>query len=421
MMHNAIKAACEIWRYLAGEIRISPRAVKVMGPNRTGLRLCSFSQRAVATVTGMLTSFDDFPIHQASVPMAHSATPDINHYDRYFFNGYTSDGTLYFGLAMGLYPNRHVVDAAFSVIRDDRQLSVFASGRAPTDRRDATTVGPIRVEVVQPLHILRLHVDAPEQGLRAELTFTASSEAIEEPHFFQRIGVRVLFDYTRLTQFGAWTGWLEVDGQKVDLTESNVVGTRDRSWGVRPVGEPAPSGAPVAIPQFFWLWAPVCFPEFSTHFDVNEYGDGRRWHEVGAFCEHGQSAEMARTVDYRVTWCPGTRWAATFEYDLVFWSGVVATVTLEPISHFQMRGIGYGHPEWNHGSWRGESVVGGERISLPVENPLLREHLHVQTLCRASYSDTTGRTSCGTGILEQLCVGEHPTGLHGILDGYSPS
>jgi hypothetical protein len=368
----------------------------------------------------MLTGYDDYPIHQACVPIAHSATPDLNHYDRYFFNGYTADGSLYFGLAMGLYPNRHVVDAAFSVSRANEQISVFASARAPMDRRDATTVGPIRVEIVEPLKVLRLHVEAPDHGLRAELTFTANSEAIEEPHFFQRVGVRVLFDYTRLTQFGSWSGWLEVDGQRIECADLHVIGSRDRSWGVRPVGEPAPAGAPVGEAQFFWLWAPVCFPDFSTHFDVNEFGDGRRWHEVGAFAGHGQPPELVRTVDFKIGWQPGTRWAESFSYDLLFWSGEVATVTLEPLQNFQMRGIGYGHPQWGHGTWRGEMAVGGERIALPVDTPTSREHLHVQTLCKADYIDTTGRTATGTGILEQLCFGPHRSGLSGIFDGYQP-
>lgn len=378
----------------------------------------------MTTVTSVLSSYDDFPIHQACVPIAHSATPDINHYDRYFYNGYAADGSLYFALAMGLYPNRHVVDAGFAVCRGAEEVSVFASGRAPLDRRDATTVGPIRVEVVEPLHVHRLHVDAPDQGLRAELTFTAASDAIEEPHFFQHVGVRVLFDYTRLTQFGSWTGWIELDGVRIGVA-SDVTGSRDRSWGVRPVGEPAPTGAPVALPQFFWLWAPVNFNAsdgnaFSTHFDVNEYSDGRRWHEVGAIAPRGQAPEMMRTVDYRITWKPGTRYASAFEYDLIAWSGTKATVTLQPIFNFQMSGIGYGHPEWNHGSWRGESAVGGQRLTLPVDDPLNRENVHVQTLCAAAYSDSTGRTATGTGILELLCVGDHPTGLTGILDGYQP-
>ena len=34
-------------------------------------------------------------------------------------------------------------------------------------------------------------------------------------------------------------------------------GSRDRSWGIRPVGERNAYGAPTGPPQFFWLWAPL--------------------------------------------------------------------------------------------------------------------------------------------------------------------
>ncbi|MEQ1701108.1 MAG: hypothetical protein ABMA25_13420 [Ilumatobacteraceae bacterium] len=366
----------------------------------------------------MLTSYDDFPIHQASVPVAHSASGDINQYDRYFFNGYSRDGSLYFGTAMGLYPNRHVADAAFCVVKDGVQHSVFRSQRAPIDRKDATTLGPIVVEIVRPLHTLRVTVDAPEQGLRADLTFECRSTAIEEAHFFERVGMRTFFDYTRLTQFGAWTGWVEVDGVRHEVTPDEFWGSRDRSWGIRPVGEqPAPL-APAQAPQFFWLWAPVNFPTCSTHFDVCEYGDGKRWHETGTIAPVGGEGAMMRSVDWRVGWRPGTRFADWFEYDLIDWDGSVHTVRLAPKYEFQMRGIGYGHPEFGHGFWKGEAVTGGERLQLPVDTPLAREHVHVQALCDATLTRADGSVEHGIGILEQLAIGPHPSGLTGILDGY---
>ncbi len=372
----------------------------------------------MATVRAVLTSYDDFPIHQASVPVAHSATGDVNQYDRYFFNGYSRDGAVYFGAAMGLYPNRHVADAAFCVVTNGRQHSVFHSQRAPLDRRDATSLGPIVVTVLEPLQRLRLTIDAPEQGLRADLTFDGRSAAIEEAHFFERVGLRTFFDYTRLTQFGAWTGWLEVDGERHEIAPDDVWGSRDRSWGIRPVGEQAPSGAPVQVPQFFWLWAPVNFPSLSTHFDVNEYGDGRRWHETGAIARLGGQAQMMRSVDWRVEWRPGTRFADSFEYDLLDWDGSRHTVRLQPRYEFHMRGIGYGHPEFGHGYWKGESVTSGERLDLPVPTPLAREHVHVQALCDATLTMADGTVEHGIGILEQLALGPHPSGLTGILDGF---
>ena len=380
----------------------------------------------------MLSSFDDFPIHQTSHPIAQTGSTDINHYDRYFFNGYTKDTRLFFALAMGLYPNRHVADASFSVVADGgtvdaRQISVHASRRAPADRADANEVGPIRVEVLEPLNALRIVVEAPEHGLRADLTFVRRSPPIEEGHFRQQIGLRVVFDYTRLTQFGGWEGWIEIDGEISDLAPGETLGCRDRSWGVRPVGERGPTGAPVADPQFFWLWAPINFDTFSTHFDVNEYFDGRRWHESGfvtAVAGPGSSpadapgAEAMRSVDYSIDWRPGTRTAASFELVMTPWEGEASTISLEPLFEFHMSGLGYLSPEWSHGVWKGELAVGGERWDLPVDDVLAPHHVHVQSIVRATTSGALGEHH-GIGILEQLAIGRHtPTGLEGIFDGF---
>ena len=68
-----------------------------------------------------ITPFDDYPVHQTPQPIAHPVSGDPNHYDRYWFNGYSVDGGWFFGIAMGLYPNRGVIDAAFSFLRDGTQ------------------------------------------------------------------------------------------------------------------------------------------------------------------------------------------------------------------------------------------------------------------------------------------------------------
>jgi hypothetical protein len=130
----------------------------------------------------MLTSFDDYPVHQTAEPVAQPSTGDRNFYDRYFFNGYSRAGDLFFAAALGVYPNRGVMDAAFSVVREGRQHVVRASRLAPARRRE-TRVGPIFVEVLEPLRALHVRVSENDFGLSADLAFYARTGAIEEPRF----------------------------------------------------------------------------------------------------------------------------------------------------------------------------------------------------------------------------------------------
>jgi len=370
----------------------------------------------VATVTTMITSFDDYPIHQNHLPIAHTASGDPNHYDRYFFNGYSRDGEVFFAAAMGLYPNRHVMDASFSVIHKGEQVNVHSSARSNPDRALCTTVGPIRVDVVEPMRRHRLTVDAPEHSLRCELEFVATSLPFEEPVFEQRAGVRTSMQYTRLTQLGVWSGWIEVDGERFSVDPADVVGSRDRSWGIRSVGERVQLGAPLgSSPQFYWLWAPVCFDGFGTMFDINEYADGERWHHSGAVLDGLGSVKQAWSVEYDVEWLTGTRHMKSFQLRYRFKDESI-TLDFAPIRHFQMFGLGYMHPDWTHGGWKGELVTGGDRFVLPVENPMAPHHVHVQTLSTVTCS-RNGTVSTGVGILETLVMGPHsPSGLTELFD-----
>src|SRR5215470_11984442 len=118
----------------------------------------------------MLTKLDDYPLHQTAEPIAQPSTGDRNFYDRYFFNGYTRSGDLFFAAALGVYPNRRVMDAAFSVVRGGKQWVVRASRLAPLERTE-TRVGPIFVEVLEPLRALHVRVSDNEFGLSADLAF----------------------------------------------------------------------------------------------------------------------------------------------------------------------------------------------------------------------------------------------------------
>ena len=359
----------------------------------------------------VLSKGDEYPVHQRPEPIAYSGT-DRNFYDRYFFNGYSPDGGNFFALAFGVYPHLDVVDAHFNVVRGGVQHCLHASRELGMERLDLE-VGPIRIEVVEPLHKLRLIVDG--EGMSAEIEFTSRAFAIEEPRFTHRIGPRTFMDYTRMTQNGHYEGWIEVDGVREEIADGSW-GTRDRSWGVRPVGasdaQPMPG---ISAPTFFWQWTPINLPGGSLFFHLNANPDGSAWNTRAAWAPVGCSADDIVEGSGRLisTLETGARWPSggNLELDL---PGAPTQVTLSPKQRFQMRGLGYTSPVWGHGIHHGPIDVAREDIDLAALNALAVENLHVQMICDA----TTETGERGVGIFEQLILGPYaPLGLREYFDG----
>jgi hypothetical protein len=362
-----------------------------------------------------LTKGDDFPIHQTSEPIAYAGT-DRNFYDRYFFNGYGADGDDFFALAFGVYPHLNIADASFCVVRDGVQTALHASRWLNMERMDLN-VGPIAISVVEPLQRLKLTVEAPEQSLRAEIVFEGRAFPVEEPRFIRRNGPRAFMDYTRLTQNGRYSGWVELDGVRGSV--DGFVGTRDRSWGVRPVGARDPQEAvPPVAPQFFWIWAPANFESGSFFFHTNDDAAGEAWNRRAVWARDGaDAAGLDDNPDCSIDleWKSGARHAKRAVVTIKDAAGE-RRITYEPQYEFFMLGLGYGHPKWGHGVAHGRLVVEREDLKLADVDVRAPQHLHVQALCKVTYADGE-RESVGRGVLEQLALGPHKThGLTGILD-----
>jgi hypothetical protein len=360
----------------------------------------------------VLTRGDDFPIHQTSEPVAYAGT-DRNFYDRYFFNGYGAEGDDFFAAAFGVYPHLNIADASFCVIRNGVQTSLHASKWLNMERMDLA-VGPIRIEVLEPLQRLKVTVDAPEQGLKAEIVFDGRAFPIEEPRFIRRNGPRAFMDYTRLTQNGRYRGWIELDGQRRSV--DGFVGTRDRSWGVRPVGaRDAQETVPPVAPQFFWIWSPTSFETGSFFFHTNDDAEGEPWNRRAVWAPDGANAAGLGEIDdcaITIDWQGGTRHARR----AVVRAGPRQFI-FEPQVTFFMLGLGYGHPKWGHGLAHGPLAVEREDLKLAEVDVRLPHHLHIQALCKVTMKEDGGDEQVGRGVLEQLALGPHATsGLTGVLD-----
>lgn len=370
----------------------------------------------------MLNQLDDFPIHQTPEPVAVPATSDRNVYDRTWFNGYSTDGSQYFGIGMAVYPHRDILDAAFSTVEaSGRQHAFFGSRRAPLERTEMQ-VGPLRLEVVEPLRRTRVILDENETGIACDLTFSARTAPIEEARQTLWAGHRRWMDATRFDQFGRWTGTvLHPDGE---FTVDEWHGTKDRSWGVRAVGEHETGGAPQYPNGIFFLWAPLIWDDHVSHAIFFDGPSGeplvREGIEAQVYDAESQippdltstDVRMA-TAAHRVTYHPGTRLAALAEIDLVNLGGGVRTITLEPMLRFQMKGLGYGHPIWKQGTWHDELAIGTESFDPADLDLLAPENIHVQQVVRATDGQRTG-----IGVLEQIVVGPYaPSGFTDFFDG----
>lgn len=370
----------------------------------------------------MITQGDEYPIHQTPEPVAYAGT-DRNFYDRFFFNGYAADKggkDIFFAAAMGVYPYLNVKDAAFCLVLDGVQHNLRASAHLNMERMDIC-VGPVSISILKPLEQIGISVSDNEHGLSAELVFNRNSPVVEEPRFIHRVDSRTQIDCTRMTQNGTWSGWIQLGGRQLTLADNQFPGTRDRSWGVRAIGmRDAQAPAPEVLPQFFWLWAPLNFADKATFLGINEYADGRRWHESACCLPFAEDKPLVhfKNVDVDYQLISGTRHHQRTH--LVYRDGSddlnTLSLTLTPRYHFYMSGLGYLHPEWGHGLNKGEAALGYDEIVLSKVRPDDALSLHIQAVVDA-------RLTCreevqeGVGVLEQLVVGPHyPSGLQAMMD-----
>lgn len=362
----------------------------------------------------MLTHADDYPLHQTAEPIAFAGT-DRNFYDRFFFNGYSADGALFFACALGVYPQLNVMDASFAFCLGGRQYNLRASKEMLGDRLNLV-IGPIRVEIVRPFEQTRIIIEDNESGLSADIIATGRHFPIEEPRFTRRQSNRVFMDITRATQNVDWQGTITVNGEGHDVAV--CCGTRDRSWGVRQVGaaEVQPL-APAIEPQFFWLWTPVNLQTASFFCHTFDNADGTSWnkkavlHDIAADAKH----EWGRP-HFKQTYAPGTRRLAGLE---ITGDGLRAEFSTFG-QLFYMQGIGYTHPEWGHGTHHGPLRVGHDVIELDEAETALRagdmDYIHVQALASVTL-EAHGKTHTGVGVMEQFFLGPHaPSGFNDMLD-----
>ena len=224
----------------------------------------------------MLGPTDEFPIHQVPQPISWPGSSDRNFYDRSYFNAHDRTGDIFLISGIGYYPNLGVKDAFVLVRRGDTQTAVHVSDGIDSDRLNQHVLG-YRVEVSEPLHKLRIILEETE-GIAVDLTWNGLFDVIQEQRHVMRTGTRITLDAQRFAQVGSWSGVIAIDGEEIAVDPEVWIGSRDRSWGIRPIGEAEPAGRP-AHPPFegmWWLYVPMAFDDFAICLIIQEEPNGFR-------------------------------------------------------------------------------------------------------------------------------------------------
>lgn len=354
---------------------------------------------------------DEFPIHQAPLSLRHVATSDRNFYDRAYFNAHDRTGDIFLVAGLGVYPNLGVTDAFATVRRGDRQVTVRCSD-ALGDDRTTPTVGPFRIEVIEPLRRVRLVCDTADRGLGLDLTWEGSFPAVMEQPHVMRAGARAILDAARFAQVGTWSGTLSLDGEDIAVEPDVWVGTRDRSWGIRPVGEGEPAGRPADDPTagLWWLYVPLRFPDWAVVVIVQEQPDGYRTLNDATRVHPDGRVEQLGWPEVEIAYRPGTRLPERALIRLTERGGKPLELEVTPLTHVALHvGAGYGgDPDWSHGQWRGRGWVDSAAYDLTDPAIVAREPFGVlDHVARATLDGATG-----WGLFEHGTMGRHdPSGF----------
>ena len=360
---------------------------------------------------------DEYPIHQVPLSMREPATSDRNTYDRCIMHGLNRDGSVQFAFGLGVYPNLGVIDA-YAVVRRGTNLRVVRASDALTDDRMSQAVGPIRIDVVEPLQLLRVTCNAPDLGVEIDVEYRAAFPGMMEPRHVHHVAGRILLDASRFVQIGSWAGTVRVDGETIDIAHDTWDGVRDRSWGIRPVGEQPGPGRPHegALQEgFWWCWIPVRFPDFATFVILHEDGAGERTLNTATKILPAGSPQQYVSLgfpDVDIRYESGTRYPIGASLDLTERLGRnrrKLTMEIEPLGALPLHiGLGYGAGtgDWAHGQWKGRGWVEGATYDL-TDSTLGPKDGMADHAARVTFDGAVGH-----GIFEHSVRGRHePSGF----------
>jgi hypothetical protein len=227
-----------------------------------------------------LTPLDEWPRHQLPTTFDVVGSDSPHWSDGYYFTLGDAAGTLRLFTAIRLYANNDVADGYACASTGGRQHNLRVSRRL-RPAIDELRVGPLELEILQPLQELRTTCAENEYGVSYDLTWRGVHEPYLEDYVEHVGSGRHTAKRCNYGQACDVEGWVEVAGQRHQVGGDDWVGIRDHSWGLGRTGGPRwPHAAPLPADEErlgFALrsWSMFRFPDRVVFWQFHLDDDGQ--------------------------------------------------------------------------------------------------------------------------------------------------
>ena len=213
-----------------------------------------------------------------------------------------------------------------------------------------------------------------------------------------------------------------IDGQEIAVDPSVWIGTRDRSWGIRPIGEPEPAGRPDDPPfeGMWWLYVPMAFDDFGIVLIIQEDPHGfRSLNDCTRIWKDGR-VEQLGWPRVKIHYRSGTRIPTGATIEATAFDGSPVHFDVEsklPVPIHVGGGYG-GDSDWLHGVWKGDNFT--ERLTYDMTDPAIVGRAGfgvIDHVGRAVCRDARRQSARGLGLVRaRRARPSRPVGLRRLAD-----
>ena len=188
-------------------------------------------------------------------------------------------------LTLAHFPSRHEMDSLQLGRVGDSPIMARHVRKVDGDQDDFR-VGPITIDVIEPLKKIRLVAAASEATpVSFDVTFAARTAPYQLRRGTMKAKHEIIWDQSHMFQSGIYNGSYTHDGKTTQI--NNWWGQRDHSWGVR-------SHARCPL----WMWMPIQLEEGMLSVWHWEYPNGARVYTDGCFAP-ADGGEPTPVIDFQ--------------------------------------------------------------------------------------------------------------------------